>query len=92
MDQDQLETRVRNLRADLTMYRVLIDAMLIAMTPNARAVLKQNFQTLSEQCIAAALGYSGGLEDATVHALQRAAGMLQDTLDRLPASPGAPAR
>lgn len=81
-----LTNALRNLRADLTANRLLNDAMLIAMTANARAALEANFQTLSERWLAGALAHSKDPTDQTVHATQRAIDQIRERLQKLPMS------
>lgn len=79
-----LQTRVQNMRADLMAQRMLIDAMLIAMTPKAREALQHNFLQLSEQSIAGALGQVQSEEG--LQALQRAVDQTKQRLQHLPRS------
>lgn len=79
-----LQERVQNMRADLMAQRMLIDAMLIAMTPNAREALQHNFLQLSERSIAGALANVQSEEG--VQALQRAVDQTKQRLQHLPRS------
>ena len=84
MTNDELKARVSNLRADLVAQRLLMDSMIIAMTPAARAALKHNFRHLSEQWISGALAHAQS--DETVHSVQRSVDHLATLLDSLPHS------
>jgi hypothetical protein len=86
MTKDELETRVRNLRADQVAQGILLDAMLIAMTASARSALKQNFATLSQQALAAAQTAGHGAGDETRRAFSRSVELLRQRLDVLPHS------
>lgn len=80
---DALVDLVRNLRADVTAHRMLNDAMLIAMSGNARQALEHNFAHLSEQWLAGALARSTDPSDRTVHAVQRSVEHIRARLGEL---------
>lgn len=79
-----VQARLHNLRADLIAQRILMDAIVIAMTPNARDVLLHNFSHLSEQSVAGALATVRSEEG--VEALQRAIEQTKLRLQHLPRS------
>lgn len=83
-DVEALKTRVQNMTAEQMTQRMLIDALIIAMTPNAREAVEHNFSQLSERSIATALANAKSEEG--VAALQRTVQMTLLRLQNLPRS------
>lgn len=81
---ENLRAKMQRLRADLAAYGVFSDALIIAMSPNARSALEANLEILGEAAVASTLAHSQSADDSSVHDLQAALDRLKAQLARLP--------
>jgi hypothetical protein len=71
MTKDDLEVRVRQLRAELIVQKLLTEAIVLTMTPALRAALAQAFNDLSTEWLATGQSRHPAPSTETIFAVQR---------------------
>lgn len=81
MTQDELETRVRNLIADMSAQKLLMDSLIQTLNEAERAALSRHFDSNAERMLHVAQEKATG---QTIDALSRSIGHVRTALRHLP--------